>query len=305
MKLSRAIAISLVVHATLLVCAHLRFDPTGDVLEFSSPVDSLRAKFIDVERRFEPADRERFGEAKKWREMDLSDGLQGAVAEAEPEPEEDRERERPEPSESEESEPKPAEDDSDEPEVAEPPEPEDSSPEEAMEPVVERESETAETRKEESSARAEVERRGRDESSPAAAGAKSGSPTETGASDGEATSENGTGGTNSGGGEKVDRGKLLRGYAQELYQRLAREKSYPSAARRAGLEGEVVVEVRIDSEGEILSVALHESSGHGSLDRAALEAVRSLKRFPAPPSALAWNEKRLQIPIRYRLDQRG
>lgn len=305
MKLSRAIAISLVVHATLLVVAHLRFDPTGDVLEFPSPVDSLRAKFIDVERRFEPAERERFGEAKKWREMDLSDGLQGAVAEAEPEPDDDRERERSQPSENDESEPKPAEENREEPEDEELPEPEDSGPEEAMEPVVERESETAETPKEKPSTRTETDRRGQNVSSLAAAGSKSGSPAETGAADGEATSENGTGGTKAGGGEKVDRGKLLRGYAQELYRKLAREKSYPSAARRAGLEGEVVVEVRIDSEGEILSVDLHESSGHGSLDRAALEAVRSLKRFPAPPSALAWNKKRLQIPIRYRLDQRG
>lgn len=59
------------------------------------------------------------------------------------------------------------------------------------------------------------------------------------------------------------------------------EPSYPAAARRRGHEGLAVVRVRISSGGEALSTEIARSSGHRSLDYAALETVRRWRFAPA------------------------
>jgi protein TonB len=59
------------------------------------------------------------------------------------------------------------------------------------------------------------------------------------------------------------------------------EPVYPDRARRAGVEGVATVRIRLDDVGAILAVELVESSGHRSLDEAALTAARSSRFAPA------------------------
>lgn len=70
-------------------------------------------------------------------------------------------------------------------------------------------------------------------------------------------------------------------------------KSYPPEARRNGWEGTVVLDLVIDAEGRLASASIHTSSGHATLDRAALRMIRSA-RFAGGPG-------RLLQPIDYRL----
>jgi len=49
---------------------------------------------------------------------------------------------------------------------------------------------------------------------------------------------------------------------------------FPTSAQRAGAHGAVVVSIQIDSNGRASDVTVIESSGHGDLDRAAVESVR-------------------------------
>jgi protein TonB len=56
---------------------------------------------------------------------------------------------------------------------------------------------------------------------------------------------------------------------------------YPEAARRRGLEGRVSLRVRIDASGDVTSVEVVESSGHGVLDRAAAGAAWHWEFEPA------------------------
>lgn len=49
--------------------------------------------------------------------------------------------------------------------------------------------------------------------------------------------------------------------------------TYPARARRRNLQGTVVLEVAVSSEGTVDGLEIHESSGHNILDRAALAAV--------------------------------
>lgn len=62
--------------------------------------------------------------------------------------------------------------------------------------------------------------------------------------------------------------------------------NYPSAARRAGIEGRVVVFITVDERGNVVSASVRGSSGDASLDEAALSSARRAK-FPPGTRATA------------------
>jgi len=70
---------------------------------------------------------------------------------------------------------------------------------------------------------------------------------------------------------------------------------YPEEAIARGLEGEVLVLIIIDENGQVTAARVEQGSGHRILDDAALRAVRSLRSLPAdaPREAL--------LPVRFRL----
>ncbi len=74
--------------------------------------------------------------------------------------------------------------------------------------------------------------------------------------------------------------------------------NYPRMARRRGLEGICVIEVLMDTQGEVITLALKQSTGHTILDQAALAAVKNWK-FIAP-TGIAGSSKAL-VPVRFEL----
>lgn len=69
---------------------------------------------------------------------------------------------------------------------------------------------------------------------------------------------------------KADYGWL----AESLHRRIIELRHYPSTARLNGWEGKVVLKVSIRPDGQLKEVEVVKSSGHESLDQAAMEAVR-------------------------------
>ncbi len=78
-------------------------------------------------------------------------------------------------------------------------------------------------------------------------------------------------------------------------------RRYPAAARRAGLEGRVVVAIEVSSGGRVKAVRLHNSSGYPALDAAALSALSRVRRIPSPPAAFARSGRPLLMPVDYKL----
>lgn len=99
-----------------------------------------------------------------------------------------------------------------------------------------------------------------------------------------------------------DAGQIEAVYRHELLEAIARQKNYPEAARRRGLEGVVLVEFIISLNGEISQVKIERTSGSNILDRAAVSSVRRLKRFKPIPEALKRNRWRLFVTIHYDLE---
>ncbi len=99
------------------------------------------------------------------------------------------------------------------------------------------------------------------------------------------------------------RGGDASGYVPPQF-RVRYKPAYPEAARTRRLEGTVLLLVSLDASGRVTEVAIHRSSGHGTLDQAALQAVRSWRFDPARQNGTAI-ATRVEIPIRFRFEERA
>jgi len=76
--------------------------------------------------------------------------------------------------------------------------------------------------------------------------------------------------------------------------------SYPSTARRLGVQGTTVLRVHVLDDGKVGEVAVDESAGHPDLDQAATEAVRRWRFEPArrgDEAVAMW----VRVPVEFRL----
>lgn len=92
----------------------------------------------------------------------------------------------------------------------------------------------------------------------------------------------------------------LSEYLALVREAVEANKDYPAFARQLGQQGTVLVAIRIDRDGHLLGAEILSSSGHASLDKAALAAVRKAGRFRAP-QGFGLAELRVEIPIAYKL----
>lgn len=96
-----------------------------------------------------------------------------------------------------------------------------------------------------------------------------------------------------------ERGNPARTWTRTIREQFARQQQaglfYPAEAIRLGLEGEVLVFMMLDANGNVVAARIEAGSGHALLDQAALEAVRRLRSLPtdAPQEVL--------LPVRFRL----
>lgn len=76
---------------------------------------------------------------------------------------------------------------------------------------------------------------------------------------------------------------------------------YPEIARELGQEGTVLLKVKVSASGLVLQVSVHRSSGHNTLDTAAINAVRHWKFVPANVGN-ATKEDDVIIPVSFSLE---
>ncbi|MCG8605648.1 TonB family protein [bacterium] len=62
---------------------------------------------------------------------------------------------------------------------------------------------------------------------------------------------------------------------------IQRALKYPEIARKAGIEGRVIVQVLVSEKGEVVKTRVIKSLGHSGCDEAAVEAIRKVKWKPA------------------------
>ncbi len=62
---------------------------------------------------------------------------------------------------------------------------------------------------------------------------------------------------------------------------IQRSLKYPEIARKAGIEGRVIVQVLVSEKGQVIDTRVIKSLGHSGCDDAAVHAIRSVKWKPA------------------------
>lgn len=75
---------------------------------------------------------------------------------------------------------------------------------------------------------------------------------------------------------------------------------YPPEAKRLKQQGEVILRVKVGSDGRVQDVSIRRSSGFPSLDQAALTAVRRWRFEPARASGVAIASE-VEVPVRFQL----
>jgi len=97
---------------------------------------------------------------------------------------------------------------------------------------------------------------------------------------------------------------VLSRYESRLAAWLERHKIYPLAAQRRRMEGEVLVRVRIERGGLVVSYAVEQSSAHGILEEAVWAMVERAQPLPPFPEDLPGDEYEFLVPVGFRLGRR-
>jgi TonB family protein len=90
-----------------------------------------------------------------------------------------------------------------------------------------------------------------------------------------------------------------RSLADQIGELIEERKVYPESARRRGLEGDVVFQLKIYPDGRLRSLSLVESPRGPLLSRAAERLVRSIFPLRSPQQ---WDSHSCRVAVRYRLN---
>lgn len=88
--------------------------------------------------------------------------------------------------------------------------------------------------------------------------------------------------------------------SETILRRMEELKRYPAEARLDRIEGKVVLKAIVKSDGNVEAVEIFRSSGHQSLDRAAVELLNLAAPFRFPHS-LGKPQMMVKIPMSYKL----
>ncbi len=92
-----------------------------------------------------------------------------------------------------------------------------------------------------------------------------------------------------------------KNYMSTLQVWLERHKKYPYQARRANIEGTVILYFEIDREGKVLESYIQQSSGYSLLDDAVLDMLRRAQPLPAMPDDMNQKNLVLILPVQFYL----
>jgi protein TonB len=91
-------------------------------------------------------------------------------------------------------------------------------------------------------------------------------------------------------------------YWVRIREGIVEKARYPTRARRRGIEGEVLLLVRVDREGRLERAEVLGSSGSQLLDREALESLRRAAPFGAIAISVPDSELEFEIPVEFALE---
>jgi TonB family protein len=96
-------------------------------------------------------------------------------------------------------------------------------------------------------------------------------------------------------------GEARQAFLARLLARLNRFKRYPPQARKAHIEGVVMLHFVMDANGNVRTAEIAKSSGRPLLDKEALALIRRAQPLPALPAGFPGNVLDAEVPIVFSL----
>lgn len=97
--------------------------------------------------------------------------------------------------------------------------------------------------------------------------------------------------------------EMLSRYEQLISRWIQQYKVYPPEARQQGLQGEAIIRIRIDRQGNIRYFVLEKETGHVMLDRAVITMLKRANPVPpAPENYPAGTLLEFLVPVSFKLE---
>lgn len=90
-------------------------------------------------------------------------------------------------------------------------------------------------------------------------------------------------------------------YGGALFKAIAKHKKYPRIAQTRGWQGKVILELKLNGQGKLISKKVIQSSGHKALDKQALKMVEKAVPLPVPPKALRDGNFTIKVSVPFKL----
>lgn len=92
-------------------------------------------------------------------------------------------------------------------------------------------------------------------------------------------------------------------YSSLLARTIGKYKQYPKIAQMRGWQGEVLLEVHCDAQGNVVQTLVKQSSGHNVLDEQAMTMVKKASPLPPAPEVLKNRTLILLVPVPFTLEE--
>jgi len=90
-------------------------------------------------------------------------------------------------------------------------------------------------------------------------------------------------------------------YTSKVRELIDQQKEYPLLARRIGAEGTVYIKFILARDGRLKQAEVSRSSGRRILDKAAIDAVTRVNRFPAVPDDMVGPDLNFELPLAFKI----
>ena len=97
--------------------------------------------------------------------------------------------------------------------------------------------------------------------------------------------------------------KTIESYSAQLTKAIARQKKYPRIAKMRGWQGEIILNLKIDGQGNLIKAKIKQGSKFKILDTEGMNMVKRASPFPKPPKGLESKIFNVIVPISFKLQQ--
>ena len=97
--------------------------------------------------------------------------------------------------------------------------------------------------------------------------------------------------------------KIRESYSSKLTKAIARQQKYPRIAQMRGWQGDIIIDLKIDGQGNLIKAKIKQGSKFKILDTEGMNMVKRASPFPKPPIKLESKIFNVIVPISFKLQQ--